>query len=203
MQETVISMLSHVCTCASPACYVPSFAVSLFITFESVRGADVFSGQLNATQNGAQDKTMRVHCLVLCEAQFMEKRIKTVTIRKEFEHQKTLLKESLEQNQTKSQCCLSVQVGIKRTLCRNIIKKYLHPYPYKFTVVHALKHPDEPSHIEFCRWFLSEVESGLLDPQFFISSDEAQFSLSGYVNSENIRHYVSVNLHGVLGRALA
>ncbi|KAJ4438404.1 hypothetical protein ANN_14349 [Periplaneta americana] len=80
---------------------------------------------------------------------------------------------------TKSQCRLSVQVGIKRTSCRNIIKQVLHLYPYKFTVVHALERPDEPSRVEFCLWFLSEVESGLLDNQFFISSDEAWFSLSG------------------------
>ncbi|KAJ4442518.1 hypothetical protein ANN_04105 [Periplaneta americana] len=86
------------------------------------------------------------------------------------------LTESLEQSPTKSQRHLSVQVGIKRTSCQNIIKKDLQLYPYRFTVVHALKRPDEPSRVEICRWFLSEVESGLLDPQFFISSDEAWFS---------------------------
>ncbi|KAJ4444292.1 hypothetical protein ANN_06084 [Periplaneta americana] len=98
--------------------------------------------------------------------------------------------ESLEQSPTKSQRRLSVQVGIKRTSCRNIIKKGLHLYPYKFTVVHALKRPDEPPRVEFCRWFLSEVESELLDPQFFISSEEAW-----HVISQNMRHYASVNPH--------
>lgn len=105
------------------------------------------------------------------------------------------MKESLEQSPTKSQRCLSVQVGIKTLLCQNIIRKDLHLYPYKFTVVHEFKRPDELSRIEFCQWFLSEVKSGLLGPQFFISSDEAWFSLSGYVNSQNMCHYASENPH--------
>ncbi|KAJ4441295.1 hypothetical protein ANN_11149 [Periplaneta americana] len=89
------------------------------------------------------------------------------------------VQESLEQSPTKSQRRLSVQVGIKRTSCRNIIEKNLRLYPYKFTVVHALERPDEPSRVELCWLFLSKVESELLDPQFFISSDESWFSLSG------------------------
>ncbi|KAJ4435021.1 hypothetical protein ANN_23594 [Periplaneta americana] len=93
-------------------------------------------------------------------------------------------------------------MGIKRTSCGNIIKKDLHLYPYKFTVVNAVKHPDEPSRVEFCQWFLNEVVSGLLDPQFFITSDEAWFSLPGYVNSQNMRHYASVNPHKYLEEPL-
>ncbi|KAJ4429860.1 hypothetical protein ANN_22064 [Periplaneta americana] len=54
------------------------------------------------------------------------------------------LQESLEQSPTKSQRRLSVQVGIKRTLCRNIIKKDLHLYAYKFTLLHPLKRPGVP-----------------------------------------------------------
>lgn len=83
MQETVISMQQWVAvTC-------PRMRISRMlcpelrcvITFEWVRGADVFSGQLNATQNGPHDKRTRVHCRVLCEAQFMGKLYGTVCAR--------------------------------------------------------------------------------------------------------------------------
>lgn len=87
--------------------------------------------------------------------------------------------QSLEQSPMKSQRLLTVQRGIKGS-CRNIMEKDMHHYI--FTVGHELNLPDTLSRVEFCRWFLNEVKSRLLDSQFFISSDQAWFSLSGYVN---------------------
>lgn len=51
--------------------------------------------------------------------------------------------ESLEQCLTKSQRRLSVQVRIKISSCRNVIKEYSHMYPYEFSVVHQLKPKDK------------------------------------------------------------
>ena len=65
--------------------------------------------------------------------------------------------DSLQNSPTKSQRRLSVQVGIKRSSCQNIIEKDLHLYPYKFSVVHELKLPDKPARVQFGRWFLNEV----------------------------------------------
>lgn len=53
---------------------------------------------------------------------------------------------------------------------------------------------DFEKRIQFCTWFNNNLaDDNLLDITFF--SDEAWFHLSGYVNSQNYRHWSSVNPH--------
>jgi hypothetical protein len=35
----------------------------------------------------------------------------------------------------------------------------------------------------FCNWFISHVHDGLINPEVKFFTDEANFNLSGYVNS--------------------
>ena len=49
--------------------------------------------------------------------------------------------------------------------------------------------------LQYCRWLLSIVEEGRLDPLLYFMSDEVWFHLSGYVNSQNTRYWSSENPH--------
>ena len=66
---------------------------------------------------------------------------------------------------------------------------------YRITCVQELKMPDKDKHLQYCRWLLSMVEEGCLDPLLYIMLDEAWFHLSGYVNSQNTCYWSSENLH--------
>ncbi len=65
--------------------------------------------------------------------------------------------------------------------------------PYKIRVVHELQPGDPKKHKNYC-WFLNYWKPiSKLDLPFF--SDEAWFCLTGYLNSQNNRHWSTVNPH--------
>ena len=66
---------------------------------------------------------------------------------------------------------------------------------YRIRCVQEQKLPDEAKRLQFCRWLLSTVEEGRMDPLLYFMSDEAWFHLSGYVNSQNTRYWSSKNWH--------
>jgi hypothetical protein len=51
--------------------------------------------------------------------------------------------------------------------------------------VNELKPADAPQRIQFCNWMMENVHDGLVDPQLLFITDEVNFHLSGYVNSQN------------------
>jgi hypothetical protein len=71
--------------------------------------------------------------------------------------------------------------------------KILNLWPYKTTVVHSLLPPDSEARIRYCRWFQESVFKGLLDSELTSYSDEAWYTLSGYVNSQNNRYWTIEN----------
>lgn len=95
---------------------------------------------------------------------------------------------------TKSTRRLSQQTGISRTSCRRILHG-LKMYAYRVSVVHELKPVDLVKRVRYCQWVLENISEGFLDPFLFISTDEAWFHLSGYVNSQNTRHWATQNPH--------
>ena len=66
---------------------------------------------------------------------------------------------------------------------------------YRITCVQELKLPDKDKRLQYCRWLLSMVEEGRLDPLLYFMSDKAWFHLSGYVNSQNTHYWSSENPH--------
>lgn len=68
-------------------------------------------------------------------------------------------------------------------------------HPYRIRVVHELLPLDFDRRITFCEWFLNFVKTQpfILNDVFF--SDEAWFSLCGYVNSQNNRVWSASNPH--------
>jgi hypothetical protein len=61
----------------------------------------------------------------------------------------------------------------------------LHIRPYKITVVPDIKPVDYEERVRFCNWFINHVHDRLLDPKLTFFTDEPNFNLSGYINSQN------------------
>ena len=78
---------------------------------------------------------------------------------------------------------------------RGKLQKLLKFFPYKINLVHQLQPLDYDKRVQFCNWFNTQVHDGILDPQLTFFTDEAWFNLSGYVNSQNNRHWGAENPH--------
>ena len=92
------------------------------------------------------------------------------------------IQQRISRSPQKSTQRLSQQVGLSRTTCQRVLKS-LSMRAYRITCVRELKLPDKDKRLQYCRWVLSMVEEGRLDPLLYFMSDEAWFHLSGYVNS--------------------
>jgi hypothetical protein len=52
--------------------------------------------------------------------------------------------------------------------------------------------------VKFCNWFINHVHDVLLESKLIFFTDEANFSLSGYVNSQNNRCWSSEHPHALI-----
>jgi hypothetical protein len=66
-------------------------------------------------------------------------------------------------------------------------------WPYKITVVHALKEHDPVARINFCISFLRSIHDGKVDPQLVFFPNEAWFSLHEEVNAQNNQYWSAQN----------
>jgi hypothetical protein len=73
---------------------------------------------------------------------------------------------------------LSQQVGVSYGMAQ-------HLHPYKITAVHELKPGNSAKWVAYGKWFLDfpDREGDILDITFF--TDEVDFHLSEYINSQN------------------
>jgi hypothetical protein len=71
--------------------------------------------------------------------------------------------------------------------------KLLHIHPYKINIVPEIKPVDYEERVRFCNWFINHVH----DPKLTFFTDEANFNLSGYVNSQNNKYWSSENPHAL------
>lgn len=89
---------------------------------------------------------------------------------------------------------LKQQTDLSYGTCQTILKKDLHMIAYHLTAVQELRPPDYAKRVEFCHWFFANINNNdILDKTFF--SDEAWFTLQGYINSQNTRMWSAVNPH--------
>jgi hypothetical protein len=58
---------------------------------------------------------------------------------------------------------------------------------------------DYEKRVRFCNRFINPVYDGLLDPKLIFFTGEANFNISGYVNSQNSSYWISENLHALIG----
>jgi hypothetical protein len=57
---------------------------------------------------------------------------------------------------------------------------------------------DYEKRVRFCNWFISHVFDRLLDPKLQVFTDQANFELSGHVNSQINRYWNSENAHALI-----
>jgi hypothetical protein len=88
------------------------------------------------------------------------------------------------------------EIGLSRSTCQRADKKAdLHAY--RLRVVQELKQQDYNKRVTYCCFFQTFINEnpGILGYTQF--SDEAWFKLSGYVNSQKTRLWVSENPHAL------
>jgi AraC-like DNA-binding protein len=90
---------------------------------------------------------------------------------------------------------LAQQTEVSVGTVHKVLRKDLGMTPYKVTVVHELLPVDLDTRRHYSDWFIDVVQHqpDFLNTCFF--SDEAWFSLSGYVNSQNSRMWSINNPH--------
>ncbi len=102
------------------------------------------------------------------------------------------ISEAMTNSPNKSLRRLSQEANISLGSAHNAVRKNLKLHPYKVTCYHELKEADYEKRVQYCRWFRQLIgDDDVLNRTFF--SDEAWFHLSGYVNSQNSRHWSTDN----------
>lgn len=105
------------------------------------------------------------------------------------------VRQRLNEQPTTSLRTLSQETGLSLGTCHTIVKKDLMLFPYKILALHELLPADHNRRILYCQWFQQNLMNNdeLLNLTFF--SDEAWFTLSGYINSQNMRVWSAANPH--------
>jgi hypothetical protein len=85
---------------------------------------------------------------------------------------------------------LTQEIGVSvGSVCT--VTKLLHIFPYEISVVPVIKPVNYEKEARFRNWFISHVHDGLLHPKLAFFTDEANFNLSGCVNSKSNRYWSS------------
>jgi transposase len=75
----------------------------------------------------------------------------------------------------------------------NTALRQLEYHPYKLQLIHELSEEDYATRAEFCLSQLESIETGDLETNDLLFSDEAMFHLHGGVNRHNFRYYAKSN----------
>jgi hypothetical protein len=73
----------------------------------------------------------------------------------------------------------------------NSALRQLEYHPYKLQMIHELGEEDYATRAEFCQSQLALIDSGELNPDDLLFTDEAMFHLHGGVNRHNFRYYAN------------
>ena len=94
------------------------------------------------------------------------------------------VQDSVARGPKKSLRRCSPELGLSRSFVHRIFKNDLQLYPYRIQIKQTLTQNDMAKRVEMCRWFESKIEeiSDFFRNVWF--SDEAQFSLLGYVKRQ-------------------
>jgi len=86
-----------------------------------------------------------------------------------------------------------VSLGLSEASVQWILHKVLHFYPYKIQVTHALHKHDYGNRVNFCQTFLQLINQNQELVNNLLTSDEAHFHLSGFVNKQNFHCWSATN----------
>ena len=91
---------------------------------------------------------------------------------------------------------------ISKYSLHRIVKNFLKLYPYKVTTYQLLTTKSMEARIKFCKTITEMFESGEIDENKIVLSDEAYFLLNGYVNKQNYRFWGTENLNIFISKSL-
>ena len=131
-------------------------------------------------------------------------------------HNVAAVRDSAVRSPSKSERRRSQELGINRESVRRILITDLHLYPYRIQIKQKLTPDDMRKRVIMCQWFCDKIDDvpDFLNNVWF--SNEAQFLLSGHVNSKNnifwgstppehclqrpkCTAWVAISKHGVIG----
>ena len=103
--------------------------------------------------------------------------------------------ELFEDNPTLSLRKAVSATDIARSSLYRIVRSDLKLKPFRSSSMHAIHNDDAQKRLEFCRWFLSEVDEdeGFLDRVMW--TDEACFKINGRHNRKNVVHWSTNKPH--------
>jgi hypothetical protein len=102
--------------------------------------------------------------------------------------------QEIADNSSTSTRAVAASVGVSRHVVRNVIADDdLHPYHYQR--VQALQPPDYAPRLDFCRWFLGQMEAQPDLPGLVFFTDEATFTQEGVFNIHNRHCWAHENPH--------
>jgi len=104
-----------------------------------------------------------------------------------------VVREAIERSPHRSALRHSVSHGLSEASIRRILHKYLHFYPYKIQVTHALHERDYVNRVNFCQTFLELINQDQELVNNLLISDEAHFHSSRFVNKRNFRYWSATN----------
>ena len=81
-----------------------------------------------------------------------------------------------------------------------VFKKKHHYKPYKFQLVQNLHPGDAQRRIEFCNWYIQNLDEENNFERKIIWSDESYFTSSGIINRQNTRFWCQENQHVIFPR---
>lgn len=90
---------------------------------------------------------------------------------------------------------LKSKTNVSQSSCYTVVRKMLKLRPYKISTVHKLLDVDPDARINYCRWMMQAITNGTINLDLTFFSDEAWFSLDGYLNSQNNRFWSLNNPH--------
>lgn len=90
-------------------------------------------------------------------------------------------------------------VGVNKSRVQKILQKHKFK-PYKFHIVQNLHPGDAQRRLEFCNWYLENVNRKNNFERTIIWSDEAHFTSAGILNRQNTRFWCQDNQHVIFPR---
>ena len=112
---------------------------------------------------------------------------------------KAALKEAIQRSPHKSTSRASLALNISRTSVWRLLKE-LGLKPFRPRLIHALSDDDFDRRLEFCESFLEMVETGLINLDNVLWTDEATFKLNGHVNRHNCVYWSEENPNITISR---
>ena len=91
---------------------------------------------------------------------------------------------------------------ISKPSLHRIVTNFLKLYPYKITTHQLLITKYMEARVKFCKTITEMFESGEIDENKIVFSDETHFWLNGYVNKQNDRFWGTENSNNSISKSL-